>query len=115
MRTILSALVAGAFLVIGISIGEVAGSTSAQAATKPHPAMLMGFYSPPMCAEDGGTADGPVSYCTLKDGFVIKFGDFSKDGCAMDNGRVVKTAWGKFCALHSGYSIKIDMETSHAL
>jgi len=75
----------------------------------------MGFYSPQMCAEDGGKADGPVSYCTLKDGYVIKFGDFADYDCKTDNGRIVNTAWGKFCGLPSGYSVKIDMSTDHPL
>ncbi len=113
---ILVILVAGGSMMLGISIGQAANQPASKSQTKAHrPAVLMGFYSPQMCAEDGGKADGPVSYCTLKDGYVIKFGDFADDDCKTDNGRIVKTAWGKFCGLPSGYSVKIDMSTDHPL
>jgi hypothetical protein len=112
---ILATLVAGASMMLGIAIGQAAGQPSGKTQTKYHPATLMGFYSPHMCEEDGGKADGPVSYCTLKDGYVIKFGDYANDDCKTDNGRIVNTAWGKFCALPSGYSVKIDMSPGHPL
>lgn len=108
--TILSALAAAALVVLGFSVGQAAGKPA-----KYQPAQVMGFYSPPMCQTDGGKAESPVAYCTLKDGYVIKFGDFSDDDCKTDQGRILHTSWGKYCALHSGYSIKIDMPTSHAL
>lgn len=104
-----------AALVLGIAIGATAGPSVALAAGKYKRAQLMGFYSPPMCQEDGGSVAGATEYCTLKDGYVIKFGDFNDEDCDSDGGRVTKTSWGKFCALHSGYAIKIDMTTSHPL
>lgn len=102
-------------LVLGVAIGINAGPSVALAGGQYKPAQLMGFYSPPMCQEDGGTAEGAAEYCTLKDGYVIKFGDFNDENCKDDGGRIKKTSWGKFCALHSGYAVKIDMTTSHPL
>jgi hypothetical protein len=104
-----------AALVLGIAIGATAGPGTALAAAAYKPAQLMGFYSPPMCTQDGGSAGGAMEYCTLKDGYTIKFGDFSDDDCRTDGGRIKNTSWGKFCALHSGYAVKIDMSTSHTL
>ena len=109
-------LAASALLALGFSIGKAEGAASHKPQTpKFQPATLMGFYSPPMCRQDGGKADGPVSYCMLKDGYVIKFGDFTDEDCKTDGGRIHSTAWGKFCGLPSGYAVKIDMTTSHTL
>jgi hypothetical protein len=102
-------------LVLGVAIGLTAGPNRALAAGQYKPAQLMGFYSPPMCQEDGGSTGGANEYCTLKDGYVIKFGDFNDDDCKEDGGRIKSTSWGRFCALHSGYAVKIDMNTSHQL
>jgi hypothetical protein len=114
--TILYVPLAAALVMLGVSIGEAAAPRPGKTQPpKHHAAMVMGFYSPSMCQQDGGKADGPVSFCTLKDGYVIKFGDFADYDCETDNGRTLNTAWGKFCALPSGYSVKIDMSTSHAL
>jgi len=108
----LSVLSALALVALGISIGEAA---TKPASLKYKPPQLMGFYSPPMCAQDGGTVTGPTAFCTLKDGYVIKFGDFSDDDCKTDKGRILHTEWGKFCGLPSGYAVKVDMTTSHQL
>ncbi len=116
-RSAVTVTAAGALVALGFSIGHAAGERSGihVAAATRHQATVMGFYSPPMCAQDGGKAEAPVAYCTLKDGYVIKFGDFADHDCATDNGRLIKTAWGKYCGLPSGYAIKVDMNTSHAI
>lgn len=116
-RVSVTVIAAGALVALGFSIGHAAGERSGTrvAAATHHQATVMGFYSPPMCTQDGGKAEGPVAYCTLQDGYVIKFGDFNENDCATDRGRVIKTAWGRYCGLPSGYAVKIDMNTSHAI
>lgn len=117
IRLAVIATTAVALVALGFSIGHAAGESSVVqvAVAAHHQATVMGFYSPPMCTQDGGKAEGPVAYCTLKDGYVIKFGDFNEESCATDRGRVIKTAWGKYCGLPSGYAVKVDMNTSHAI